>query len=70
MGGCETEGVDVENELGPFSCSKGIPVNADNTGQSSPVWIEGTRGIVGFHLKNKAVGVVEFDYPRVVVEDG
>ncbi len=69
MGGCEAEGIDVEDELGPFSRSKGIPVNADDPGQSSTVWIEGTRGIMGFYLENKVVGVVELDYPRVVVED-
>jgi len=66
----ETEDIGVEDQLGPHARAEGVAVDAHDAGEGAAVGIQGGWGIVGLHLEDEAVVVVEADDAGVVHEDG
>ena len=60
----------LKMSLAPFPVPKGSRLTPTMPGECAPVRIECGGGIVGFHLADEMVVFVEFDHPRIVIEDG
>ncbi len=66
----KAEHIGIEDQLGALAGAERVTVDTDDAGQRPAVRIQGRGGVVGFHLEDQRVRVVEFDDTGVVLEDG
>ena len=66
---CKAEHVRVEDELGAHACAEGVAVDPDDAGERAAVRVQGRRGVVGLHLEDKVVVIIEPDHACIVGED-
>jgi hypothetical protein len=66
---CKTKYISVEDELGPHAGAEGVAIHPHDAGERASVWVQGRRGVVGLHLEDEVIILIEPDNACIVGED-